>query len=137
VPVRERASTSHAAEPTPLEAPSAETDENVLARVWVGLNGSLESANGDVLKLNAALREWFVAFDLSQLKYTGVRVVPVMSAVALSRTMTTPPAFSAGHVSAVALGEDGGPAQYWGSHLVENPVSGGKSSSTGNSELLE
>jgi hypothetical protein len=84
-----------------------------------------------VLKLNAAVLEWFVAFDFRQMKYTGIRFVPVMSAAALSRMMITPPAFSSGRVSAIAYGGEGEATHYWGSHVVEDRSSGGQPSSTG------
>lgn len=70
-----------------------------------------------------APREWFVAFDLQQMKYTGLRVVPVMSAAALSRMMTTPPAFQIGQASAVEYGPDGEAIHVWGAHLCSTGYS--------------
>jgi hypothetical protein len=86
-PVRLRQSetcSALSAEPEPNEG-------DVLARIWEALSGRIADANGDVLKLNAALREWFTAFDLRQMKRSGVRVGPVSTTVALSRMMGTPP----------------------------------------------
>jgi chromosome segregation ATPase len=74
-----------------LDMEPQEDDEDVHARVWKALSGSITDADGDVLKLNAALREWFVAFEIREMKLTGIRVVPVISAVALSRMMSTHP----------------------------------------------
>jgi DNA invertase Pin-like site-specific DNA recombinase len=117
-----------------LHTEPQEDDADVLSRVWKALSGSIADAGGDILKLNAALREWFVAFDVRKLRYTGIRVVPVISAVALARMMSMPPAFAPGRISAVAYDEDG-EATYWGSHLVA--TEGGIPSSTGYWEALE
>jgi hypothetical protein len=103
-----------------LDALNAHPEPNegdVLARVWEALSGRMADADGHVPKLNAALREWFEAFSLRQMKYTGLRVVPVISADALLWMTATPPAFSEGTVSAVACGSDGEATHYWGGPL--------------------
>lgn len=100
-----------------LNAPQGESDGDVLARVWAALSGQLADAGGDVRRLNAALREWFVAFDLREMERAGLRVVPVMSVAALARMMGTPRAFSDDQVSAVGYGPDGEQNLVWGAHL--------------------
>src|SRR5262249_2622330 len=94
-------------------------------------SGSLVSANGDVLKANAAFREWFLAFVLKQTQHNGLRVVPIISVAALERMMGTPTAFQPGRVSALEYGPDGELEAVWGPNL------GGGSSSTGYSAALE
>ncbi len=106
-----------------LNAPEEESDGDILTRVWTALSGQLAEAGEDVRGLNAALREWFVAFDLRQMKYTGIRVVPVMSAAALARMMSTPPAFSDGQISSIGYGPEGEVTHVWGAHLCSTGYS--------------
>jgi hypothetical protein len=107
-----------------LSMPVEDDDADVLERIWESLSGRIADAAGDVAKLNVVLRETFERFKLVRYEYTGLRVVPVMSAEALARMMRTPPAFRDGAISAIYLDESGEQVAYDGIHLTKglNPA---------------
>ena len=108
-----------------MDALNAEPEEeqDLVARVLTAITGSVADANGDVLKMNAAFREWFEAFEIRQVRYIGLRVVPVISADALARMATRPPAFRDGRISAVSYGPDGEQDHYPGAPLCNTGYS--------------
>jgi hypothetical protein len=67
----------------------AHDDQDVLARVWEALGGQVADAEGDIRKLNAALREWFDTFELRHTS-GALEVVPVLSRSALARIWAAP-----------------------------------------------
>lgn len=91
-------------------------DADVLARIWRVLSGRMADADGDVTKLNMALREVFTEFRIRPVS-TGVQVVPVISTEALARLIGTPDAFKPGQVEAVCLDADGKQTHLWGAAL--------------------
>ncbi len=64
-------------------------DGDVLARIWHALSGQVADAQGDIRKLNAALREWFDRFELHGGR-DGYRVVPVLSTRAVELALREP-----------------------------------------------
>jgi len=93
-------------------------DADVLQRVWRELTDRREQAEGDVAKLNMALRETFDTFQVQTLASGRTRVVPVIAADALADQIATPAAFGPDALTAVALDEDGQLSQVWGEHLT-------------------
>ncbi len=75
-----------------LNAQPARNDGDVLARVWEALSGRVKDAEGDVRKLNIALREWFERFELFRTA-DGLRIVPVLSVEALQQVIRDPERF--------------------------------------------
>lgn len=72
--------------------PEDEQAADVLARVWEALSGRVADAEGDVRKLNAALREWFSGFELHHID--GVlNVIPVLNVPTLQRVLRDPERF--------------------------------------------
>jgi hypothetical protein len=111
-----------------LSADSPADDGDVLGRVWEALSGSVDGAQGDIRKLNAALREWFDEFGLHRTA-DGLEVVPVMSAQAIARLLrqNLPPA------ARVEVNGDGTLTMRAGDHVIElegnaSTVLGGKAS---------
>jgi DNA invertase Pin-like site-specific DNA recombinase len=99
-----------------LRSDDEPADRDVLATVWRVLSGRMEDADGDVKKLNMALREVFTAFEVRVLS-TGMQVVPVISTEALARMIGTPAAFTAGRVEAVSVDAEGAQTHLWGEAL--------------------
>ena len=70
-----------------LSTDSVPDDRDVLDRVWESLSGRIKDAAGDVQKLNAVLRERFLAFRLERGEDGLLRIVPTLSAAAIARAM--------------------------------------------------
>ncbi len=98
---RKRREARHAMEraDAALDALSGDTvedsAEDVLGRVWEALSGRIDDAEGDVRKLNAALREWFEAFSLHRPDpdVDAIWVGPSLNAEALAEVMRDPDRF--------------------------------------------
>ncbi len=115
-----------------LNAEPVEDEQDFLGRVWMAINGDIADADGDVLRLNATFREWFVSFEIMRMR-DGIRIVPVMSAAALARMMRgrvpeggyywdhVPAAFR--RPSAVGYGPDGEQDHYLGAPLCNTGYS--------------
>lgn len=101
-----------------LRASPAPEPSDVLQRVWAALSGQLGEAGNDVRRMNAALRETFERFQVSVGQYTGLRIVPVISADVLAGMTSTPAAFQVGKVSAYVLDDDGCVDEFYGAHLT-------------------
>lgn len=69
-----------------VESESDQTAD-VMARIWHALDGRVKDAQGDVRRLNSALREWFDAFELHHVDDGTIRIEPLLSATAVARTL--------------------------------------------------
>ncbi len=58
--------------------PAAEGADAVLERLWRSLSGQLDAVSGDIAAMNALLREWFAAFEISA-DGKGVTIKPWLS----------------------------------------------------------
>jgi DNA invertase Pin-like site-specific DNA recombinase len=99
-----------------LETPVDMDEGDYRARIYEVLAGRVADADNDVAQLRTVCAETFEEFKVIRTE-RGIRVVPVISAAVLARTMRTPDAFMPGAVSAVVLGEDGCVDSYYGAHL--------------------
>lgn len=75
------------------EQPEEEQAADVLDRVWEALSGRVRDADGDLRKLNAALREWFDGFALDRPYDDVVWVGPMLSDDAVARVLRDPDRF--------------------------------------------
>jgi DNA invertase Pin-like site-specific DNA recombinase len=107
-----------------LNADDEPADRDVLDAVWRVLSGRMSDADGDVQKLNMALREVFTGFDMTVAPTGRMRVVPVIATDALARMVGTPEAFRPGNVSAVGVNADGEQTHLWGAQMVAEKGSG-------------
>jgi DNA invertase Pin-like site-specific DNA recombinase len=108
----ERADAALDALSSAAEEPEGEQADAVLSRVWEALSGRVADADGDVRKLNAALREWFEAFTLHRPVEGVLWVGPILSADAVARVLRDPDGFP-GYVRAVDTA---------GTLMIEPPV---------------
>jgi hypothetical protein len=75
------------------DEPEGEQADAVLARVWEALSGRVQDAEGDVRKLNAALREWFAAFTVHEPVAGTLWVGPILSAESVAQVLRDPDRF--------------------------------------------
>jgi len=73
-----------------LQVDDQPDDRGVAARIWDALSGRVTDADGDIRKLNAALREWFAAFELRRDSDGALFALPVLSATAVQRLLLDP-----------------------------------------------
>lgn len=94
---REEAKRARTRREAALDALSAAADESegdqaaaVMERIWEALSGRVHEAQGDIKKLNAALREWFDRFELHHHDDGSIGIVPFLSGTAVARVMREP-----------------------------------------------
>ena len=83
------------------EEPEDAQAADVLARVWEALSGRVADADGDIRKLNAALREWFERLEVHDVD-GALHVVPVLAVEVLQQVIRDPERFP--HYAVRALG---------------------------------
>ena len=78
-----------------IDEPEGEQADAVLDRVWQALSGRVQDADGDIRKLNAALREWFAEFSIYRVdpERGALWVSPVLSDEAVARVLRDPARF--------------------------------------------
>lgn len=90
-----------------IDEPEGEQADAVLDRVWQALSGRVQDAEGDVRKLNAALREWFVSFTIDRVdpERGTLCVGPILSDEAVARDLRDPERFPSYRQGVTTAGE--------------------------------
>lgn len=75
--------------------------------MWQALSGRVQDAEGDVRKLNAALREWFVSFTIDRVdpERGALCVGPILSDEAVARVLRDPERFPSNRQGVTTAGE--------------------------------